>query len=422
MAARPIGPGGPVASGALARYATLLSRRGFRYYFTSLALGDAGYALYAIAILWLAIEVSGGSPVVVGLVLAVEFGIYAMSFLAGPVVDRVKDLRSILLVGFPAQGAIAALLGVVALTGHLTVPLLLALIVALSVLWDFTWTALNAALPRLVPPEELFLANGLTGAVTGGNQIAGYAIGAALLLVVASPGAAMLLYGALNIAAAVASLPVRAPRPESAVRSLSREFREGLRYLTRTRDPPVLSLTSFSAAQAFFSASGPVFLTVLAYRSFSDPTTAYGLMFSAFAVGGVVGSLVLGQLSPRGRVGAVLILAAVLEGLLIAVAVGVAPALGPSLAAWAAVGFADVAFYATVVTFFQATTPGPLLGRTLSNAYLFRGGSRAIGALALGFLAVAIAPFPLALLVAAAFVGVGLAGPALVPAIRSLRF
>lgn len=408
--------------GPLAPYASLLRRRGFRYYFAGLALGDAGYALYAIAILWLALQISHGSSVVAGLVLAVEFGVYALSFLAGPVVDRVADLRTILLLGFPIQGALALALGVVALAGLLTVPLLLAWIVGLSVVWDFTWTALNAALPRLVPPEELFRANGLTGAVTGGNQIAGYAAGAALLLVVANPGAAMLLYGGLNLAAAAASIPVRAPRAAAATGTFSGDFGDGFRYLWRTRDPPVRALTLFSAAQSFFSAAGPLLLTLLAYHVFADPAQAYALLFTAFAVGGIAGSLLLGQVSPRARVGAVLLGASMVEGVLVVLAVALAPGLGPSLAAWAGVGFVDVVFYTTVVTYFQATTPGPLVGRTLSNAYLFRGTSRAIGAFTVGLLAVVLMPFPLALLVGAAFLLVGVVGPGVAPKVRSLRF
>lgn len=419
-------PEGPASASAAphggSRSLALLARRGFRAYFVALALGDAGYALYAIAVLWLAIGVSHGSAVVTGLVLAVEFGVYALSFLTGPLIDRVHDLRGVLLVGFPLQAGLATLLGVVALSGHLTVPLLLGLIVALSVVWDFTWTAEGAALPRLVRQEELFAANGLAGAVSGGNQIAGYALGAVLLLVVHTPGAAMLLYGVLNAAAAVAAFPVRAPRPVAAVGGSSGGFREGFRYLRDARDPPLLSVTTFSAAEAFFSAAAPLFLTLVAYRSFADPATAYGLLFSAFAVGGVLGSLLLGHASPRRHVGTLLAGAAVVEGLLLALAVAVVPSLPAGIAAFGAVGFVDVAFYASLVTFLQATTPSPLLGRTLGNAYFFRGGSRAVGALVLGLLAASVAPLPLALVVAAAFVAVGLAGPALSPALRRLSF
>ncbi|MCI4361259.1 MAG: MFS transporter, partial [Thermoplasmata archaeon] len=398
-------------AGHLARYRELLANRSFAAFFVSLALGDAGYAVYSIGVLWLALTVSG-SAFVTGIVLAVEFGVYAFSFFAGPIVDRVRDLRIILLVGFPAQGALATVLGVLALLDRLTVPLLLLFIVGLSVLWDFTWTALNAVPPRIVPTDRLFLANGLVGAASGGNQIAGYAGGAVLLLLVGSPGAAMLLYGALNLAAALCAIPLRAPGAPRAPARFIDEMVEGWHYFWRTRDPPVASLALFSAFEAFFSAAAPLVITVLTYRSFSDPSHAYALLFSAFAIGGVAGSLTLGEISPRRRITSTLLLACATEGVLLALAIAASPSWDWSLPAWAAVGFVDVAFYQTVIVFLQATTPTRVLGRTLTNAYLFRGGSRALGALVLGGLLVILAPGTLGLLLAVVFLSVALVVPA----------
>jgi MFS family permease len=232
----------------------------------------------------------------------------------------------------------------------------------------------------------------------------------------------MLLYGALNAAAAVASLGVRAPRAPSAPSHLADEFRDGWRYLVGTRSPPVRAVVAFSSAQGLFSAAGPLLITLLTFRSFADPARSYSLLFTAFAVGGVAGSLVLGQVSPRAYAGRILVGVTVLEGILLVVAVAVAPSIALSLPAWAAVGFVDVGFYTTVVVFLQAATPAPLVGRTLSNAYLFRGSSRAAGALLVGALAVVLAPFPLGVLIGGAFVAIGLVGPAVAPAIARLRF
>jgi hypothetical protein len=405
----------------LARYRELLQNRSFLAFLLSLALGEAGYAVYALGILWLALSVSG-SAFITGVVLAVEFGIYALSFLVGPFVDRARDLRTIILVGYPAQGAFAVALGALALLDRLTVPLLLLLIVGLSLTWDFTWTALNAVPPRIVATDRLFLANGLAGAASGGNQIAGYAGGAALLLLVGSPGAAMLLYALLNVAAALCILPLRAPSgPRPPVRFLD-AMRDGWRYLLRTTSPPLLSLVSFSAFEAFFSAAAPLLIAILTYRSFSDPSRAYALLFSAFAIGGIAGSFALGELAPRRRIAATLIVASAAEGILLALAILAAPSLLWSFPAWVAVGFVDVAFYEVVLVFLQATTPGPLLGRTVANAYLFRGGSRALGALVLGAILVVLAPGVVGLLLAAVFVGVALVFPAVVPSVRRLAF
>lgn len=400
-------------------YRSLLANRRFRYYFLSQAVGDSGYAVYAIAVVWLALSVSH-SLFVAGIVVGVEFGIYAMSFLAGPIVDRARDLRTVLLVGYPAQGAVAAILGALDSSGALTVPVLLGLVVLLSASWCFTWTATNAIVPRIVREEDLFRANGLTSAVSGGNQVAGYAAGAALILLV-GPGGGLYLYAALNVAAALLALPVRAPSgPTGGGLGFLGELREGWRYLAG--HPASRDLIGFSALQGFFSPAATLLIALYASALFAAPARSYGILFTAYSVGGVIGSLGLGQLNPRRRLFAILASVTLAEGIAIAASTLAAPQILPSVATWFLVGAIDVAFYVVTIVYFQATAPAPLLGRTLSNAYLFRGGSRAMGAVVVGAIAALLAPAQVGGVVASGFVLV--AGVALLafPRLRSLAF
>ncbi|MCI4366221.1 MAG: hypothetical protein L3K08_00545 [Thermoplasmata archaeon] len=157
-------------AGSPRSYRALLTDRRFLPFFLGESAGSTGYAVYAITVPWLADQIGG--PRALGLALLVEFGIYSLSFLAGPFIDRVRSLRTVLVVGYLGQAALAALLGVIAAGGHLSVVTLLAIVVPLSAVWDFTWTAQNAAPPRLVPSSDLLRANGIIGAVSGGNQVA----------------------------------------------------------------------------------------------------------------------------------------------------------------------------------------------------------------------------------------------------------
>ena len=401
-------------------YRGLFGNRSFRYYFASQATGDAGYAVYAIAVVWLAITVSG-SLFVAGLVLFVEFGIYALAFLAGPFVDRARDLRSVLLIGYPTQAALAFVLGLLEYLGELTVPLLLVLVVALSFLWDFTWTASNAMLPRIVPTDQLFRANGLSSAVSGGNQLAGYAAGAGLILLVGAPGAAF-LYAAMNLAAAALALPVHALSPPRPPTALIEEYREGFRYLLGGTDRPLLQLSTYSAMQAFFTTAPVLLIALLAKSVFPDPAFSYGVLFTAFAFGGVAGSLTLGHYGPRRRLTAVLIGVGALEGLAVIEAIAVAPALLPSLVVWFVVGAADIGWYTVLLVYFQATTPSALIGRTLANQYLFRGSSRATGALLVGALGAWLTATELGWIVGGALIAAAVIGPVLLPGVRRLAF
>ncbi|MGI0133272.1 MAG: MFS transporter [Thermoplasmata archaeon] len=399
-------------------YRSLFANRRFRFYFLSQAVGDAGYAVYAIAVLWLALSISH-SLLVAGIVTGVEFGIYAMSFLAGPIVDRAADLRTVLLLGYPLQGAVAAVLGGLAASGALTVPILLVLVVALSALWDFTWTATNAIVPRIVDRRDLFRANGLTSAVSGGNQVAGYAAGAALILLL-GPSGGILLYAALNVAAALLALPVRAPRAARASARFLEDLREGWRYLTG--DLALRELVSFSSLQAFFSPAPPLLIALFATVFFASPAEAYGILVTAFALGGVVGSLGLGHLGPRRRLFGALVGVTLAEGVGIAVAIVAVPVLATSVAVWFAIGAVDVGFYVVLLVYFQATAPEPLVGRTLANAYLFRGSSRAVGAVVVGALAASLPARDAGIVVAAGFVAIALAAAVGFPRARSIAF
>ncbi|HTT26541.1 MAG TPA: MFS transporter [Thermoplasmata archaeon] len=399
-------------------YRALLTDRRFLPFFLAESAGSTGYAVYAVTVPWLADQIGG--PRALGLALLVEFGVYSLSFLAGPFIDRVRNLRGILVLGYLGQAGLAALLGLVAAGGHLTVLSLLALVLPLSAVWDFTWTAQNAAPPRLVPASDLLRANGIIGAVSGGNQVAGYAAGAGLVLFV-GPAGGMFLYAGLNLLAAGLSLGVLAPRLPGLLPGLRASFREGWTYFLGGPGRPLLQISAMGAVQSFVSAAPVLLLTVLAAAR-PDGVAIYAVTFTAFALGGVAGSLAVGEWAPRRRLGRVFAVAALAEAGLLVAAVLAAPLGLLAAPAWAGVGAVDVTFYTVLLAYYQGSSPPDLIGRTAANAYLFRGTARALGSLALAGLLVSVAPVPLAVGVAVALVAVGTVGPWALPAARRMGF
>jgi MFS family permease len=408
MAAAPSGFGG------------LLRDRSFRAFFVTQATGDAGYAVYAISIVWLGYRVSG-SALVVGVLLGVEFGVYALSFVAGAVIDRVRDLRTVLLIGYPLQALGAFALAGLLFAGLLSVPLLLVLVALLSFVWDFTWTASNALPPSLVPSSELLRANSLVSAVSGGNQIAGYAVGGSLLLLL-GPADGQLLYGILEaVAGAVALFIPAVPRPPSP-RGLLEGLRDGFRYLATPGAASLRELAAYGALQGAVSLAPPLLITLLSARSYAAPAATYGILFTSYAVGGVVGSLALGQWNPRRRLAAVVLGASAMEGALVLAAVAAVPALPPSIAAWFGVGMVDGVLWQVLLSYVQSRAPRELLGRTITDVYVFRGTARAAGAVALGALGVILAPGALGLVVGAIFLGIAATGYLAFGALRNLAY
>jgi MFS family permease len=401
-------------------YYQLLRNRRFLFLWSSGSVGDAGYAVYSISILWLSYQLSG-SLLISGLVLFVEFGIYALSFIAGPFVDRVADLRTVLLVGYPLQGVTAAAIGWATLSGHLTVPLLLILVVTISFVWDFTWTASQAALPRIVAKDQLFRANGLTSALSGGNQIAGFAVGGVLILVTGPGGGAMLMAALMGVSA-ILSIPISAPAPKQARdQPIFQDFTDGWKHLMAEPRRPLMQLAVFSALQAFFSGAPALIITLASSTIFTNSSTAYAILFTAFMAGGLVGGLALGQLNPRRHLTPLLVGALLAEAGLIVLTLRLSPNLIESAVGWFTVGMFDVAFYTGYIAYLQAKTPDGLLGRTTSNMYLFRGMSRATGALLVGAMAF-LGAVTLGTMVALVFVAVAVASPLVLPAVRHLEF
>jgi MFS family permease len=404
------------------RYGTLFRLAAFRYYFLSASAGDAAYAVYTVTILWVALHATG-SVAVTGAVVALEFGIYSLSFVVGPFLDRIRDLRAVLLVGYPVQAVLAAVLGILADSDRLTVTNLLPLVAALSFAWDFTYTATLAGLPRLVPDERLLLANGLMSAVSSFDLIAGYVAGG-VLVVVNEPGIGLFLYAALNLLGGLAALPLALPPVPGSRRSTSSslfaDLRSGWAYVGRSRDPPFLALAVYSAANAFFSGAPYLLILVLSRLSFGPSGEVYALLFIAFALGGIVGSLVFARLSPRTNLLRAILLAGAAEGAAVLYAFLGGPPFAALLGAWVLVGLFDPTFYNVEIAFVQARSPPELLARTISNLYVFRGSSRAAGALVIGFVAASYSSPFVGALVGLGFIGTTLGGPGLLRSVRRL--
>ncbi len=401
-------------------YVHLLTNRRLVLAVASIGIGDGGYAVYSVAILWLSFQISG-SLVVPGLVLLVESAMYSITFVAGPTVDRARDLRSVLVVGYGLQAAIGVALGVGLAMGVLREPLLLALVGAISLVWDFTWTANNALLPRIVSEDELFRANGLVGAVTGGNAIAGTAAGAALLLLV-GPVGAMFLLAVLETVALVVVLPLSVPSTRVVKTRAWTDFREGWKDFGRRSGGPLLSLAVFAAFQGFFVQAPALLVTFLAQDRFAGSSFVYGLLFTAYAAGGVIGGLLLGRWNPRRHLTLVMGAGTSMTGLLLVAAVFAAPYLAPSILLWFGVGLVGVVFYSCVLVYLQARVPADRFGRVLTDLYLFRGIPTAVGAEVVGLLAGVWGAESLSLVVAATWIVIAAAGPALLPSLRRLSF
>lgn len=397
----------------------LLRNRRFLLLNLSGALSGAGYAVYSVSVLFLAYGITG-NLLVAGLVLFIEYGVYTLTFLIAPLVDRAPDKRTILLVCFPIQAATAAVLAFELANGTLTVPFLLAAVLVLALLWDFAWAVYMIAPKMVVEKRLLFAADSVASAIGVGTQVGGYAGGGALVYFVGPQGGAT-AYAILLVAAALAALPLSLRLERGATQRFVESFREGWAAFRGRAGRAMRQFAGVEMLYGFFAALPPLFLTAVAYERFGDPAAAYALLVTAYAVGGSVGGIVVGHLNPRRSVGVLLVVMPVAAGLLTLLLI---PAPSSALllgTVFAAIGAVFSARYDAKYTWVRATFSTETLGRMVSNIYLFTGISQTIGALAIGTLS---SNGDLAALLLFGGIGLVVAGlvAAAIPFIRRLSF
>ncbi|HEV2165693.1 MAG TPA: hypothetical protein VGS23_01745 [Thermoplasmata archaeon] len=397
----------------------MLRNRQYLLWLASSNAATVGYSVYAISVVWLAYTRTH-SFAVVGLVLFVEYAAYSLAFLLGPIADRVRNQRSVYLACYPVQAAAAALLGVSAKAGFLSVPLLIALIGLISLLWDIPWAAFNAAPRILLAPEEQFAAEGVSGAIGGANSIAGYTLGGALILLVGAYGG-MLLYAGLLVTAAILALGLRIhPEPSTGTR-FGQSFREGWRTIASGAKRPLPQLASVDAIQGFFMSGTALFITLLAASTFHASGVAYGLLFTASILGGVAAGLALGWSNPRGRAGVVMVGSLLGCGLALAAAGALPPVLVLTALLWLVIGFASNGYLDAKYAFLRGSVAPNQLGRVTSNLYLFPGISSAVGALLLGVLAGRLPPLYFGLVLGLGFLSAGTLA-LILPGVKVMRY
>lgn len=151
----------------------------FRRYLSGEFVTNLGDSLYAVAVVWFALQVSG-SAFVVSVVNAALLTPWLLQFAAGAVVDRVDVIR-LLVVVQPLQGVGVAGLAVAGAAGWLTVPSLIAVVAVLALL-AVTLTPVQARLvPRLVADDRLSTGNSLLATVTLGLDTVFEAVGGLLI-------------------------------------------------------------------------------------------------------------------------------------------------------------------------------------------------------------------------------------------------
>ena len=270
-------------------------------------LGDA---ITLIALPWFVLQITGSGMATAGILLTLQLPASLTSMVIGSLIDRFQP-RTIITIDNGLRMLIIGLIPILYWLGLLELWLLFLLTFLAGVLVPATEVGSRTILPSLVDTQDLEAANVLWSFSVNLSLVIGPAI--AGFLVASFGGPSVLLIDAVTFALmAIAAItlpvlerikpPVQAPLSE----------RLGLRQLWHRKVVRYTTLLSL----VFFFSYGPLEAALPLYSKAILLTDAhgYGLLWSALAMGALIGTLSSTVLSRRLRAGVALPLIALLWG------------------------------------------------------------------------------------------------------------
>ncbi len=373
----------------LADLSPLRASRDFRLIWSGLLVSELGYQFTLVAT-YVQVTRLTGSAAAVGAIGFFGFvALVAGSLLGASFLDAF-DRRRVLLLSQLGYMTGSALLLAGALQGRPPVGLVylaVALIAGISAIEGPTRSAMT---PRLVGPELVPSALALNQIVWNGTGLLGPALAGVVIAKLGLPwayGIDLATYGAMLLAA-WAIRPIPLEPSEGATRGWA-AVREGFAYLRGRR---VLGSTFVIDIVAMVFGMPRALFPILAVTRFHGGAEVTGLLFSAPAVGALIGAATTGWVRHVRRQGAAVIWAVVLWGVGIAAFGLVGGRLWLALACLAFAGGADVISAVFRSTILQLTVPDALRGRLSAIHILVVTGGPRLGDLEAGLVAAAFTP------------------------------
>ncbi len=255
-----------------------------------LASNMSGFALS----IW-AFQKSGSATVLGVIQLSFILPFLLISPIAGAMVDRYNRKLMMMVSDLGAVLATAAIL-VLNAAGQLQTWHLCATSVVYGLSACFQWPAYMAAISVMVPKEKYGRANGMMSLIDSGPAVFSPILAGALLPLIGLTG--ILLIDVVTFFLAIgALLVVHVPQPEKTEEgqagkgSLLSEAIYGFKYILARRSllSLLLVILALNLVQGF---SGALFTPMLLLRT-DNNSAALGAVQSAFAIGGVVGGLIV---------------------------------------------------------------------------------------------------------------------------------
>jgi MFS family permease len=357
--------------------------RNFRLFATGQVISNTGTWMQRVAQDWLVLDLTHGSGTAVGIATGLQFlPLLLFSLWGGMIADRYPK-RRILMLTQATMGALALLLGVLALT-HVVQPwhiYVLAFGLGLATVVDNP-TRQSFAI-EMVGRDDLQNAIALNSAVFNLARIAGPALAGIVISLVGTPAAFFL--NATSYLTVIISLRLMRPselRPAERVARAKGQLREGLAYV-RSR-PDLLMTMVLVFFIATFGMNFQVTTALMSRVVFHTGAGRFGIASAVFALGALIGALVAAR---RSRTSMRLMITAALAFGLLEAATGLMPDYWAFLILLVPTGLAVISFTTLANSSVQLSVPADMRGRVMGIYMLVFLGGAPLGSPLTGWIA-----------------------------------
>ncbi|WP_030173864.1 MULTISPECIES: MFS transporter [Actinomycetes] len=360
-----------------------LGVRNYRLWAGGQVVSLIGTWMQRIAQDWLVLELSGGSGVAVGIVMALQFGPTAIvSLPAGALADRF-DKRKLLIATQTTIALCALILGVLDVAGMATLAWVYILSFALGCVSAIDAPIRQSFTIEMVGAEQLPNAVALNSLTFNLARIIGPAV-AGLLITLVDTGPVFLINAVTSLAVLAGLFAMRTSELiRSAHATTDRSIRSGVRYVRRNRHLVVVLATVFVVST--FGLNFPLSLALLTANTFEGTAGGYGLLSTMLAVGTLSGALVAARRTKPARLRH--FLAGALAFGVFEVVVGVMPTFWLVAVVLIPVGVANIMFTTSAMNIMQLSVDSQMRGRVMGIYMLCFLGGTPIGSPLLGWLA-----------------------------------
>jgi MFS family permease len=282
-----------------ARALHALRSRDFRLLWAGQTISLVGDGAFLVALGWKSFSLTGSKSTLALVLMAHGTAMLTTLLIGGALADRYPR-RALMIISDLARLTVMVVLAAIDFAGGLNIGILVALAVCYGLGDGFFYPAFGGIVPLVVDQHHIASANALIGLSRQAAFVAGPALAGALYGLAGS--ASVFAFNGISFAVAAVLLLGARPRPiePEPPKGTLAEIADGVRFALGV---PWLWISIFLAAFILMIAMAPytALLPAFVEEQYGLGVGAYGALFTLQSLGMAIGSLVFGQVNPRGH-------------------------------------------------------------------------------------------------------------------------